>query len=66
MNQKGADRPITVGRQEIEPPVEMFNFIRSMVTESDSRYDRSTFSFAKHPRMPIIPAPEGGGSKDLS
>ncbi len=58
MRRRGV-RVLTVDWREFGPPVEMWNRIRSMAMSHDSWYEQLTFSFAKAPRMPIVP-----GTKD--
>lgn len=57
MRRRGV-KVMTVDWQEFGPPVEMWKRILSMVSSSDSWYEKLTFSFAKHPRMPIMPKKE--------
>lgn len=54
MRRRGV-RVLAVDWQEFGPPVELWNRILSMVGSSDSWYEQLTFSFAKHPRIPIVP-----------
>jgi deoxyadenosine/deoxycytidine kinase len=54
MRRRGV-RVLAVDWQEFGPPVELWKRILAMVTSSDTWYEQLTFSFAKHPRMPIVP-----------
>ncbi|MDP7035449.1 MAG: deoxynucleoside kinase [Planctomycetota bacterium] len=57
MRRRGV-RVLSIDWREFGPPVEMWKRIRNMVDQQDSWYEQMTFSFAKHPRMPILPALE--------
>jgi len=57
MRRRGV-RVLAVDWREFGPPVELWNRIRTMVMSSDSWYEQLTFSFTKHPRMPILPDTE--------
>jgi hypothetical protein len=52
---------MVVDWQEFGPPVELWKRILRMVVSSDSWYEQLTFSFNKHPRMPL--ATEGEAAK---
>lgn len=54
MRRRGV-RVLTVDWQLFGPPVEIWKRIRSMVSSTDSWFEQLTFSFAKHPRMPLVP-----------
>ena len=60
MRRRGV-RVLEVDWQEFGPPVELWKRILKMVSSADSWYEQLTFSFAKHPRIPIIP--DKGGNK---
>jgi len=57
MRRRGV-RVLAVDWQEFGPPVELWKRILRMVVSSDSWYEQLTFSFAKHPRMPIVQGKE--------
>lgn len=59
MRRRGV-RVLSVDWQEFGPPVEMWNQILSMVQSETSWYEQLTFSFAKNPRVPIVPANKKG------
>ena len=54
MRRRGV-RVMVVDWREFGPPVEMWKQILRMVISSDSWYEQLAFSFAKHPRMPVLP-----------
>ena len=54
MRRRGV-KVLTVDWQEFGPPVVLWNNILKMVNAADSWYEQLTFSFAKQPRMPIMP-----------
>lgn len=56
MRRRGV-RVLSVDWQVFGPPVELWKRILRMVDSSDSWYEQLTFSFAKHPRMPIVSGP---------
>lgn len=59
MKRRGV-RVLTVDWHEFGPPVEMWKRIQKMVGSSDSWHETLTFSFAKHPRLPVeAPRAEG-------
>ena len=60
MRRRGV-RVLVVDWQEFGPPVELWKHILQMAHSPDSWYEQLTFSFAKHPRMPIM---SGGDDKD--
>ena len=60
MRRRGV-RVLVVDWQEFGPPVELWKHIVQMAHSPDSWYEQLTFSFAKHPRMPIL---SGGEDKD--
>ena len=60
MRRRGV-RVMVVDWREFGPPVEMWKQILRMVISSDSWYEQLAFSFAKHPRMPVMP-----GQKDTA
>ncbi|MCX7019360.1 MAG: deoxynucleoside kinase [bacterium] len=53
MRRRGV-RVLNVDWQVFGPPVELWKRILRMVISSDSWYEQMTFSFAKHPRMPLV------------
>ena len=53
MRRRGV-RVLVVDWQEFGPPVELWKRIVNMAISSDSWYEQLTFSFTKHPRMPIV------------
>jgi deoxyadenosine/deoxycytidine kinase len=57
MRRRGV-RVMAVDWREFGPPVELWNRIRTMVISSNSWYEQLTFSFAKHPWMPVAPGSE--------
>lgn len=54
MRRRGV-RVLVVDWHEFGPPVEIWNKILGMVDSNDSWLEQLTFSFAKQPRVPIIP-----------
>ncbi|MBI4612608.1 MAG: deoxynucleoside kinase [Planctomycetes bacterium] len=52
MRRRGV-RVLVVDWKEFGPPVEMWARIRDMAISTDSWYEHLTFSFAKHPRLPV-------------
>ena len=54
MRRRGV-RVLTIDWSEFGPPVEIWKNIRRLVSSEDSWYEQLTFSFAKAPRMPIMP-----------
>jgi deoxyadenosine/deoxycytidine kinase len=54
MRRRGV-RVLIVDWHEFGPPVELWNQILQMVNSDDSWFEQLTFSFNKHPRMPIMP-----------
>ncbi len=54
MRRRGV-KVLTVDWSGFGPPVEIWNNIREMVKSEDSWYEHLNFSFAKAPRMPILP-----------
>ncbi len=54
MRRRGV-KVLAVDWREFGPPVEMWNRILGLVNSADSWYEQLTFSFAKHPRMPLVP-----------
>jgi hypothetical protein len=46
---------MVVDWKEFGPPVELWKQILRMAISSDSWYEQLAFSFAKHPRMPVMP-----------
>lgn len=54
MRRRGV-RVLVVDWNDFGPPVELWNKIQRMVGSSDSWFEQLTFSFAKHPRIPIMP-----------
>lgn len=57
MRRRGV-RVLVVDWQHFGPPVELWKNILRMVVSSDTWYEQLTFSFAKHPRMPVHYSPE--------
>ncbi len=57
MRRRGV-RVLVVDWHDFGPPVELWNKILGMVGSSDSWFEQLTFSFAKHPRMPVMPLEE--------
>ncbi len=55
MRRRGV-RVLIVDWNEFGPPVDLWNKILSMVDSEDSWFEQLTFSFNKHPRMPIVPS----------
>jgi deoxyadenosine/deoxycytidine kinase len=49
-------RVMVVDWTSFGPPVELWNRIREFAMSPDRRYEQLTFSFAKHPRIPILPS----------
>jgi len=54
MRRRGV-RVLVVDWNEFGPPVELWNKILGMVDSNDSWFEQLTFSFAKQPRIPILP-----------
>ncbi len=54
MRRRGV-RVLTIDWSEFGPPVEIWKNIRNLVSSEDKWYEQLTFSFAKAPRMPIMP-----------
>jgi len=52
MRRRGV-RVLTIDWREFGPPVEIWKRILGMVSSEDSWYEQLTFSFGKHPQMPI-------------
>ena len=63
MRRRGV-RVLEVDWQEFGPPVELWKRILGMVNSPDSWYEQLTFSFAKHPRMPVADATKGLSGAD--
>jgi deoxyadenosine/deoxycytidine kinase len=57
-------RVLEVDWHEFGPPVELWNKILGMVGSEDSWYEQLSFSFAKQPRIPIMPNAERMDKKD--
>lgn len=57
MRRRGV-KVLTVDWEEFGPPVEMWKKIRSMVSSEDTWFEQLTFSFNKHPRIPLMPGDE--------
>jgi len=55
MRRRGV-RVLIVDWHEFGPPVVLWNQILQMVNSEDKWFEQLTFSFAKHPRMPILPS----------
>ena len=55
MRRRGV-RVLTIDWSEFGPPVEIWKNIQQMVLSDDSWYEKLTFSLAKAPRVPIMPA----------
>ena len=53
MRRRGV-RVLVVDWHEFGPPVEMWNKILKMAGSSDEWFEQLTFSFNKHPRMPVM------------
>jgi len=51
-------RVLVVDWHEFGPPVVLWNKIFSMVNSDESWYEHLSFSFAKHPQIPVPPATE--------
>ncbi|HPM76333.1 MAG TPA: deoxynucleoside kinase [bacterium] len=52
MRRRGV-RVLTIDWHEFGPPVEIWKRIRSMVGSDDKWFEQLTFSFGKHPQMPL-------------
>jgi deoxyadenosine/deoxycytidine kinase len=57
MRRRGV-RVLIVDWNEFGPPVDLWNKILGMVDSEESWFEQLTFSFNKHPRMPIVPGKE--------
>ena len=57
MRRRGV-RVLIVDWNEFGPPVDLWNKILGMVDSEDSWFEQLTFSFNKHPRIPIVPTKE--------
>lgn len=57
MRRRGV-KVLEVDWNEYGPPVTIWNEILKLTGSDESWYEQLTFSFNKHPRMPIIPASE--------
>ena len=57
MRRRGV-RVLTIDWSEFGPPVEIWKNIRRLVASDDLWYEQLTFSFAKAPRMPLLPVDE--------
>ncbi len=55
MRRRGV-RVLTVDWREFGPPVEMWKRIRDMASSTGNWYEELSFSLAKAPRVPIMPA----------
>jgi deoxyadenosine/deoxycytidine kinase len=60
MRRRGV-RVMVIDWKEFGPPVDVWKQILRMAISSDSWYEQLAFSFAKHPRMPVMP--NGGEPK---
>jgi deoxyadenosine/deoxycytidine kinase len=60
MRRRGV-RVLTVDWREFGPPVELWKRIREMTNSPDNWYEALSFSLAKDPRVPLMPAPEEAG-----
>jgi len=54
MRRRGV-RVMVIDWKEFGPPVDVWKQILRMAVSSDSWYEQLAFSFAKHPRMPVMP-----------
>ncbi|MGD8782352.1 MAG: deoxynucleoside kinase [Ignavibacteria bacterium] len=54
MRRRGV-KVLVIDWNEFGPPIDMWNNILRMINSSDSWFEQLTFSFNKHPRMPIKP-----------
>lgn len=54
MRRRGV-KVLIVDWHEFGPPVVLWNQILQMVNSDESWFEQLTFSFNKHPRIPIIP-----------
>jgi hypothetical protein len=57
MRRRGV-KVLVVDWHEFGPPVVLWNQIQQMVNSDESWFEQLTFSFAKHPRIPIVPGKE--------
>lgn len=55
MRRRGV-KVLVVDWSEFGPPVELWNKILKMIGSEDAWYEQLTFSFTKHPRMPVDPS----------
>lgn len=62
MRRRGV-KVLTVDWQEFGPPVVLWNNILKMIHAPDSWYEQLTFSFAKQPRIPLVPGNEDEEAK---
>jgi len=58
MRRRGV-RVMTIDWSEFGPPVEIWKNIQRLVSSEDTWFEQLTFSFAKHPRLPITPSGTG-------
>ncbi len=65
MRRRGV-RVLTVDWSEFGPPVEMWHRIQAMVSSEESWYETLTFSFGKHPRVPVLPAEHAGAQEAVA
>ena len=61
MRRRGV-RVLTIDWNEFGPPVEIWKNIQRLVSSDESWFEQLTFSFAKHPRVPVLP--EGDSKPD--
>ena len=57
MRRRGV-RVLTIDWSEFGPPVEIWKNIQRLVSSDGNWFEQLTFSFAKHPRMPMLPDSE--------
>lgn len=58
MRRRGV-RVMVIDWLEFGPPVDIWKQILRMAGSSDTWYEQLTFSFAKHPRLPVMPGAGG-------